>query len=226
MPSPDQALIDSLRTRLNTSVVGDVLDTLGLTHQFLPPHIRAVNPDHVMVGRAMSVLEADAASDYVTQAQKTDSFGLMFKALDSLTTGEVYICTGSSPRYALWGELMSTRAMSLGATGAVLDGFHRDTRGIKALDFPVFSSGSYAQDQRLRGRVIDYRCPIEFDNGVRVDNGDVVFGDIDGVVIIPAARLAEAVELALAKVAGEEQVRTLIEAGGTTEQIFADTGIM
>lgn len=226
MPSPDQALIDSLRTRLNTSVVGDVLDTLGLTHQFLAPHIRAVNPDHVMVGRAMTVLEADAASDYVTQAQKTDSFGLMFKALDSLTTGEVYICTGSSPRYALWGELMSTRAMSLGAAGAVLDGFHRDTRGIKALDFPVFSSGSYAQDQRMRGRVIDYRCPIEFDNGVRVDNGDVVFGDIDGVIIIPATRLAEAVELALAKVAGEEQVRSLIEAGGTTEQIFADTGIM
>jgi regulator of RNase E activity RraA len=226
MPSPDQALIDSLRTRLNTSVVGDVLDTLGLTHQFLPPEIRAVNPEHVMVGRAMTVLEADAASDYVTQANKTDSFGLMFKALDSLEPGEVYICTGSSPRYALWGELMSTRAMSLGAAGAVLDGFHRDTRGIKALDFPVFSSGSYAQDQRLRGRVIDYRCPIEFDNGVRVENGDVVFGDIDGVVIIPAARLTEVVKLALAKVAGEEQVRTLIEAGGTTEQIFADTGIM
>jgi regulator of RNase E activity RraA len=226
MPSPEDALIDSLRTHLNTSVVGDVLDTIGLIHQFLPPHIRAVNPDHVMVGRAMTVLEADAATDFVSQAQKTDSFGLMFKALDSLEPGEVYICTGSSPRYALWGELMSTRALSLGAAGAVLDGFHRDTRGIKALDFLVFSSGSYAQDQRLRGRVIDYRCPIEFDNGVRVDNGDVVFGDIDGVVIIPAARLAEVVKLALAKVAGEEQVRSLIEAGGTTEQIFADTGIM
>ena len=220
MSAAQQHMIDSLRTQLNTSVVGDVLDVIGLTHQFLPPHIRAVNPEHVMVGRAMTVLEADAASDYVTQAGKTDSFGLMFKALDSLTAGEIYICTGSSPRYALWGELMSTRAMSLGATGAVLDGFHRDTRGIRALDFPVFSSGSYAQDQRLRGRVIDYRCPIEF------DNGDVVFGDIDGVVIIPAARLAEVVQLALAKVAGEEQVRSLIEAGGTTEQIFADTGIM
>jgi len=226
MPSPEDALIDSLRTHLNTSVVGDVLDVIGLTHQFLPPHIRAVNPDHVMAGRAMTVLEADAASDFVSQTGKTDSFGLMFKALDSLEPGEIYICTGSSPRYALWGELMSTRALGLGAAGAVLDGFHRDTRGIKALDFPVFSFGSYAQDQRLRGRVIDYRCPIEFDNGVRVDNGDVVFGDIDGVVIIPAARLAEVVQLALAKVAGEEQVRSLIEAGGTTEQIFADTGIM
>lgn len=226
MPSPDQALIDSLRTHLNTSVVGDVMDTIGLTHQFLPPHIRTLNEDHVMAGRAMTVLEADAATDYVTQASKTDSFGLMFKALDLLQPGEIYICTGSSPRYALWGELMSTRAMALGAVGAVLDGFHRDTRGIKALGFPVFSSGSYAQDQRLRGRVIDYRCPIEFDNGVRVDNGDVVFGDVDGVVIIPAARLAEVVKLALGKVAGEEQVRTLIEAGGTTEQIFADTGIM
>lgn len=226
MPSPEDALIDSLRTRLNTSVVGDVLDTIGLIHQFLPPHIRALNADHVMVGRAMTVLEADAATDFVTQTGKTDSFGLMFKALDSLLPGEIYICTGSSPRYALWGELMSTRAMSLGAAGAVLDGFHRDTRGIKALDFPVFSSGSYAQDQRLRGRVIDYNCPIEFDNGVRVEAGDVLFGDIDGVVSIPADRLAEVVELALSKIDGEEHVRSLIEAGGTTEQIFADTGIM
>lgn len=63
MSVAEQHLIDSLRTRLNTSVVGDVLDVIGLTRQFLPPHIRAVNEDHVMVGRAMTVLEADAASD-------------------------------------------------------------------------------------------------------------------------------------------------------------------
>ena len=218
--------LDLLRTRLHTAVVGDILDTLGLTHQFLPPEIRAVDPDRVMVGRAMTVLEADCASDRLGHQPGVDSFGMMFRALDSLQPGEVYICTGSSPRYALWGELMSTRAQALGAAGAVLDGFHRDTRGVRALDLPVFSMGSYAQDQRLRGRVIDYRCPIEFGNGVRVENGDVVFGDIDGVVIIPAAQLDEVVELALAKVDGEEQVRAMIEAGGSTEKIFEETGIM
>ena len=226
MTSQSSSQLDLLRTRLHTAVVGDILDTLGLVHQFLPPQIRAVDAGSVMVGRAMTVLEADCASDRLGHRAGSDSFGMMFRALDSLRSGEVYICTGSSPRYALWGELMSTRAQALGAAGAVLDGYHRDTRGVRALELPVFSMGGYAQDQRLRGRVIDYRCPIEFGNGVRVEDGDVVFGDIDGVVIIPAGRLDEVVALALAKVDGEEQVRSMIVAGGATEKIFEETGIM
>ena len=226
MPSRSNSPLDILRTRLHTAVVGDILDVMGLTRQFLPPQIRSLNPDHVLVGRAMTVLEADCATDRLGHRDQADSFGMMFRALDSLQAGEVYICTGSSPRYALWGELMATRARSLESVGAVLDGYHRDTRGIQALDWPVFSMGGYAQDQRLRGRVIDYRCPIEFGNGARVENGDIVFGDIDGVLIIPAARLNEVVELALAKVDGEEKVRLMIESGGSTERIFDETGIM
>lgn len=226
MPSSDKALFETIRNRLHTAVIGDVMDTIGLTRQFLPPAIRALNPDHVIVGRAMTVLEADTAGDYVTQRAATESFGLMFKALDSLQAGEIYVCTGSSPRYALWGELMASKAMGLGAVGAVLDGFHRDTRGLISLGFPVFSQGSYAQDQRVRGRVIDYRCPIEFGNGVRVSDGDVLVGDIDGVLVIPAARIEEVIGLALAKVDGENKVRDMIEAGESTHEIFAKTGIM
>lgn len=222
----DKQIFDTIRTRLHTSVIGDVLDTMGLIHQFLPASIRALDPEHILVGRAMTVLEADCAIDHVTHAGRTQSFGLMFEALDDLKEGEVYICTGASPRYALWGELMSTKAAALGAAGAVVDGFHRDTRGIRRLGFPLFSAGSYAQDQRLRGRVIDYRCPIEFGNGVRVETGDLIVGDIDGVVTVPAARVAEAVELALAKVDGEERVRAMIEDGGSTQDIFNKTGIM
>jgi regulator of RNase E activity RraA len=84
----------------------------------------------------------------------------MLEALDDLKPNEVYICTGGSPRYALWGELMSIRAMHCGAAGAVLDGYSRDTRGILKLGFPTFSHGSYAQDQNPRGKVVDYRVPI------------------------------------------------------------------
>ena len=102
----------------------------------------------------MTVLEAD------TEGEVDAGFGLMFRALDDLRPGEIYVCTGASPRYALWGGLMSARAMTLGAVGAVLDGYHRDTREILDLGFPVFSSGAYAQDQRLRGQVLDFRCPI------------------------------------------------------------------
>jgi regulator of RNase E activity RraA len=222
----DATLFETIRTQLFTAVIGDILDVAGHTHQFLPPEIRAVQRDTVLVGRAMPVLEADCFGEVVVSAGQPHPFGLMFRALDDLRPGEIYITTGASPRYALWGGLMSTRAKSLGAAGAVLDGYHRDTREIEALGFPVFSSGSYAQDQRLRGRVIDFRCPIEFRNAVRVSPGDVIVGDIDGVVVIPAAHLQDVVADALKKVRGEEAVRDMIMRGERTEAIYEQTGIM
>jgi regulator of RNase E activity RraA len=227
MPTLDDAtLFETIRTQLFTAVIGDILDVAGQTHQFLPPNIRALKPGAVLVGRAMPVLEADCHGEVVAAEGGPRPFGLMFRALDDLKPGEVYITTGASPRYALWGGLMSTRARSLGAAGAVLDGYHRDTREIEALDFPVFSYGSYAQDQRLRGRVIDFRCPIEFGNAARVAPGDVIVGDIDGILAIPAALVQDVVADALKKVRGEEAVRDMILRGERTEAIYEQTGIM
>jgi regulator of RNase E activity RraA len=216
-----QFLLTTLRTRLFTAVVGDVMDTLGLRHQFLPPEIRALAPQMVIAGRAMPVIESDLPED-----SDGEDFGLMFRALDSLKADEIYVCAGASPTYALWGGLMSTRAMKLGAAGAVMDGFHRDTREILALGFPVFSRGAYAQDQKLRGKVTDFAVPAMFPNGVMVSPGDIVFGDVDGVVSIPKDVAADVVRLAVEKVDGENTVRRMIEAGGTSEEAFATTGIM
>lgn len=218
-------LFERIRKELFSAVLGDVMDVIGLTRQFLPPEIRGLVPGAVIAGRAMTVQEADCAADAGARSD-AKPFGLMFEALDDLKPGEIYICTGSSPTYALWGGLMSTRARKLGATGAVLDGYHRDTREILELGFPVFSAGSYAQDQRVRGRVIDFRCPILFRNGCRVENGDLVVGDVDGVVIVPAAREQEVLAAAFAKVRGESDVRDMILAGQSTVDIFAKTGIM
>jgi regulator of RNase E activity RraA len=222
----DQELFATIRDKLFTAAIGDVMDANGLTRQFLPPEIRALNPETVLVGRAMPVLEADCCGETIAHTGAAHSFGLMFRALDELRAGEVYICTGASPRYALWGGLMSTRAHALGAAGAVLDGFHRDTSEIRAMGFPLFSSGAYAQDQRLRGRVIDFRCPIEFRNGVRVAPGDVIVGDVDGVLAIPKEHAADVVRQAVAKVAGEEDVRQMILRGERTAAVFEKTGIM
>ncbi len=222
----DQQLFQLMKAELFTAVVGDVLDAAGYAHQFLPPHIKALDPAMVVAGRAMPVLEADCYSEHVASADKNQPFGLMFEALDSLRTNEVYICTGSSLTYALWGELMSTRAQKLGAAGAVLDGYSRDTRGILRLGFPTFSYGNYAQDQRLRGRVIDYRCAIQFANGVVVRPDDIVFGDLDGVVIIPSEQEGAIIQAALNKVRGENLVRKAIEEGMSTVEAFRSFGIM
>src|SRR5215211_6944275 len=171
--SSDDELFGLARRELFTAVVGDVMDKLGLRRQFLFPRIQPLQQDMVVIGRAMPVLEADCFDENITTSANPlmqKSFGLMLNALDDLKQHEVYICTGSSPTYALWGELMSTRAIQLGAAGAVLDGYSRDTRGILGLAFPTFSYGRYAQDQGPRGKVIDYRCPIEI-NGVRITPG-------------------------------------------------------
>jgi regulator of RNase E activity RraA len=85
----------------------------------------------VVVGRAMPVLEEDIPADAPeapADGGQVRPFGSMLEALDSLQPGEVYVATGSSPTYALWGGLMSNRAIRLGAAGAVLDGYSRDTR--------------------------------------------------------------------------------------------------
>jgi regulator of RNase E activity RraA len=222
----DAELFATIRDRLFTAAIGDVMDAAGLTRQFLPHDIRPLTPETVLVGRAMPVLEADCAGEMVGHSERAEPFGLMFRALDDLRAGEIYIAAGGSMRYAQWGGLMSTRARHLGAHGAVVDGCHRDTREIQRLGFPVFSRGAYAQDQRLRGRVIDFRCAIELRNGVVVRPGDVIVGDIDGVLAIPQEHAADIVRQALAKVNGEDNVRRMIEAGQGTQDIFDNTGIM
>ena len=139
----------------------------------------------------------------------TKPFGLMLEALDDLRPNEVYVATGGSFRYALWGELMSTRARYLRAAGAVLNGFVRDAAGIEALGFPTFCRGLYAQDQGPRGKVIDFRTVIEIE-GVRIAPGDIIFGDREGVLVIPSEVAAEAIEAALAKASTENRVATAI----------------
>jgi len=224
----DEELFKLVRYELVTAVVGDVMDTVGWQHQFLPPQIRPLRAYMVTIGRAMTVLEADI---YVEQSESASNpvmskpFGLMLEALDDLKPDEVYVCTGASPRYALWGELMSTRAMKLGAAGAVVNGYCRDTNGILELNFPTFSYGPYAQDQAPRGKVIDFRVPLEID-GVKISDGDIVFGDIDGVCVVPR-QAEEAVFVgALEKARGEKTVRTAIEAGMSAVEAFAKFGIM
>jgi regulator of RNase E activity RraA len=174
----------------------------------------------------MTVLEADVFADsHGATGSISEPFGLMFRALDDLKAGEVYICGGASPEYALWGELMSTRAIKLGAAGAVVDGYHRDTRGILQLGFPTFSYGGYAQDQAPRGKVIDFRVPLEI-GGVRIKPGDVVFGDIDGVCVIPRAAEEEVFRRALEKVQKENLVGRAIEDGMGAQEAFKKFGVM
>jgi regulator of RNase E activity RraA len=227
-PQADEALFETVRQKLFTAVVGDVMDGMGLLHRFLPPQIRPLREEMKVVGRAMTVLEADVFAEEPgpnSDGPMSRPFGLMLRALDDLKSGEVYLCTGASPRYALWGELMSTRARKLGAAGAVVDGYHRDTRGILALGLPTFSHGAYAQDQGPRGKVVDFRVPLEM-GGVRVEPGDVVFGDIDGVCVVPRDAEEEVFKRALEKARKEGLVERAIKDGMGAQEAFDTFGVM
>jgi regulator of RNase E activity RraA len=224
----DEEMLAVARKELFTAVVGDAMDRLGLRHQFLPAAIQPLHEDMATAGRAMPVLEADFFEDAATPSRHplgAKPFGLMLEALDDLQANEIYVCTGGSPRYALWGELMSIRATRRGAAGAVLDGYSRDTRGIVALGFPTFSRGRYAQDQSPRGKVIDFRVSIEVE-GVRIRPGDIVFGDLDGVCVVPREAESDVFAAALEKVRGESQVRKALEQGMTARDAFERFGIL
>ncbi len=224
----DDELFDIAKKELFVALVGDVLDKLNLRHQFLPPSLKPLRSDFVVIGRAMPVLEADVFDEVVEETNNPlmkKPFGIMFEALDSLKKNEVYICTGASPRYALWGGLMSTRALKLGAAGAVLHGYSRDTNEILKLNFPTFSYGGFAQDQGPRGKVVDYRVPIELE-GIRVRPGDIIFGDRDGVLVVPHEAEEEAFSGAIEKARGEQLVKEALEQGMSTVEAFRKFGIM
>jgi regulator of RNase E activity RraA len=226
--SSDDDLFTLAERDLFTSVVGDAMDKLKLTRQFLPPQIQPLRRDMVLIGRAMPVLSGDVFEESIEgTANKLSAkpFGLMLEALDDLKRNEIYVNTGSSPRNALWGELLSTRARMLGARGAVVNGYVRDTRAILNLNFPTFSFGSYGQDSGPRYKVYDFRVPIEIGN-VRIRPGDILFGDIDGVLVVPREAEVEVFTRALEKARGEKTVKKDLEAGSTAVDAFTKHGIM
>jgi regulator of RNase E activity RraA len=215
----DEVLFALVRETLYTPVVGDILDACGRHHQILPAPVQPLRENMVVVGRAMPVLMID-----VFGPQKKP-FGLLTEALDDLRAGEVYLASGGLMRAAYWGELLTATARTRGAVGAVVNGFHRDTPQVLAQNWPVFSRGRFCQDSAVRTQVADFRCPIEID-GVLVEPGDLVFGDLDGVVIIPRALENEVITRALEKARGEKVVRREIENGMSATEAFRTFGIL
>jgi len=215
----DEQRFAQIQESLHTCVVGDVLDQMGRYHQILSPEVKPIESGTVLVGRAMPVLIADV------HGPQRQPFGRLTEALDQLRPGEVYFARGSRLRCAAWGELLTLTARMRGARGAVLDGYHRDTDGILAQHWPVFSHGGYSQDAGVRASVVDYRVPVDFD-GVSVQPGDLVFGDQDGVVVVPREIEDEVLQGAFNKASAENRVRDAIAAGMSSTEAFATFGVL
>lgn len=207
-------------SKLYTSVVADVMDELGRWRQVMRHDIRPLYDGARVVGRAATMLACE-----VYQVPEKP-FELMLEFLDSLQPGEVVVSTTQgSTRAAVWGELLATHTRARGGRGTIIDGLTRDSWGIVAMEFPVFATGRTPADSKGRLDVIAARAPIHV-GGVRVHDGDLVLGDVDGCLAVPQEIEAEVIERALAKVEGENTVRDVLRAGASIQQVFAEYGVL
>jgi regulator of RNase E activity RraA len=197
--------------------VSDVTEQLGFLHPMLPPEIRPVRSDTVMIGRAMPVQDELPVPYGMPERFDSKYFGLMFESIDALRPNEVYIASGGPIYAARFGEFLSMRSQQLGAAGAVVNGCIRDANRVRELNFPVFTHGTYAYGLQRRHNVVDYRCSIKIGE-VRIRPGDLIFGDGDGVCVIPHEAEKDVINKAIAKSQLESKVRKdLTEGYGLVE---------
>jgi 4-hydroxy-4-methyl-2-oxoglutarate aldolase len=213
-------LFARIESTLYTAVVADSLDELGYHDQALRETLRPLAAACCFAGWARTI-------SYVDMYHVPDEpYALEIESLDSILPGEVVVVsTAESKRNAPWGELLSTAARARGARGAVIDGLVRDVRKIEALGFPVFAAGIKPVDSKGRGIVLDYNRPVVC-GGVRVSPLDLVFADYDGVVVIPAEVVPNAVALAAEKVTRENHTREELFRGAYLRDVYAKYGVL
>ncbi len=207
----------------SAAILSDVLDGMGLMGQAMRPFMRPLDESSVLIGRARTGLYMPV---YESRAGE-NPYEVEIALVDDLQPGDVPVlaCNGPTTRLAPWGELLSTASKLRGAAGCVTDGLVRDIRQIRALAFPVFHGGIGPLDTKGRGRMVERDTPVEC-AGVRVVAGDVVFGDADGVIVIPQARAGEALERARQKLTGENHTRAELEQGVLLGEVYRKYGIL
>ena len=215
----DLALIERLE-QLYPAVVADCLDRLGVRTQVLEPHIRPLYADAKVAGSAATVhcIDVDAVPE-----DRADWYRGEMDAVDSLQPGDVMVV--STCRGSYWGELLATASRYRGARGLVADAYTRDTLALAEMRFPTFAAGIHCADSLGRIDVDAVGVPIVC-GGVEIRPGDLVLGDHDGVVIIPASLGAEVIGLAEEKIAGENVVRAKLAEGMPVSEAFRTYGVI
>jgi 4-hydroxy-4-methyl-2-oxoglutarate aldolase len=208
--------------QLYSAVLSDALDAVGVWNQAMSPRIRPLDETLKLCGRART----GQYMEVPFIAEGVNPYELEIAIVDDLKPGDVavFACGGSS-RIAPWGSLLSTATRARGAAGCVTDGFVRDVLGIKELDLPVFHAGIAPLDSKGRGQIQAVDVPVIVD-GVRVSPGDLVFGDADGVVVVPRAVEAEVLKFAFDKINGEHHSINELRDGGYLRDVYAKYGVL
>jgi len=165
--------------KLYTGAIADMLDKSGYRNQVLPHYVTPFTQVNRVAGPAFT------GQGYPCASTRNDDTQTRLGMLDSITPGTVSVwACGGSMACAHWGEIMSTAARERGCTGAVIDGGVRDLDFIDEMKYPVFARFKSSASSIGRWDIKEYQVTIKIGDTV-IHPGDYVFGDIDGVVIVP-----------------------------------------
>jgi 4-hydroxy-4-methyl-2-oxoglutarate aldolase len=191
----DAELINQLGAQ-GSATVSEAQDRTGL----LFPYMRPIYPTARVAGSAITVL-----------CHPGDNM-MIHAAIELCQPGDVLVVATTSPSTCgMFGELMGTSCRVHGIRGLIVDAGIRDVADLTTMEFPVWAKAISAQGplKMVPGSVnVDIVCA-----GVKVSPGDVVIGDVDGVVIVPRAQAAEVARLGQERVEREEKVRARLKAG-------------
>ncbi len=217
---PEEITFKMMRESLYAAVVADSLDSLGLRYQSPRVPLQPYSGDSLLVGRCKTTLWADMYHE------DPRPYELELKAVDSCRPDDVVIAAAhGSCHSALWGELLSTAARNTGCLGAIVDGAVRDVARLREMNFPVFARQTSVYDSQNRQRVADIDVPVEI-GGVRFCPGDLVFADLDGIVVVPQKVEAEVIRRAWQKVHDENRTRDAIRDGMKATEAYEKFGVL
>lgn len=213
----------ALKDVLYSAVLSDLLDDLGLREQAMRPFIRPLDEQVPLFGRARTGIYMNVFA----VPEGDNPYEVEIALVDDLKPGDVAVlaCDGPTDRIAPWGELLSTAAGCRGAVGCVTDGLVRDIRAIRKMNFPVFHGGIGPLDSKGRAKMMAMDVPVKC-GGVLVHSGDLIFGDADGVVVIPQAMAEQVVAAATAKISTENSTRAELEQGLLLMDVYKKYGVL
>ena len=198
---------------LRAAHVADALDAMGVRDRCIS-RLTQFLPGRAVVGAAFTLACAPPGGEV------TERYAGLLAAIDAVNAGDVVVvASGPSDAAAVWGELLSTVCLARGAVGAVTDGLVRDSVQTAALGFPVFARGTSPLDIHGRLEVVAHGVEVSV-AGVPVATGDTIVADADGVVVVPRAHAAEALERAAAKALGEGDFRAAVTEGASATEAF------
>jgi 4-hydroxy-4-methyl-2-oxoglutarate aldolase len=202
---------------LYVPAVCDVLDDYDLRHQYVQHGIRPLDHTMKIAGPAFTIQGRPDSTRDITKRMGP-------KVIDQLSPGVIAVYdTSGDDTTGVWGELWSAGAARRGCVGAVVDGGIRDTGFIRSTGFPIFHKFISPGDAVGRFNIVDFNCPVTI-GGVRVEPGDYVFGDEDGVVIIPGALTLEVLEKAERIRTRENKIRVALDEGKALADLYIEHG--